>query len=167
MGRITPDIRWLIRRDLPAIIAIEAVVSNDPWVEDDFLTVLRMRTCIGQVAELDGVVVGFLIYRLHGDAFEIMNLAVDPRFHRRGIGRELMRTMVRKLSLQRRRTIDLMTRESNLRFQLFLRSLGFRATGVARRFFMDTDEDGYAFQYCERNRDVGFESATRANHPHR
>ncbi len=44
-------IRWMIRRDMPEVLAIEATSFEFPWLDDDFVRTLRRRNCIGMVAE--------------------------------------------------------------------------------------------------------------------
>ena len=40
-------IRWMIRRDMPEVLAIEHASFEYPWCEEEFLRVLRQRNCIG------------------------------------------------------------------------------------------------------------------------
>ena len=44
-------IRWMIRRDMPEVLAVEGESFEFPWCEEDFLRCLRQRNCIGMVAE--------------------------------------------------------------------------------------------------------------------
>ena len=37
-------IRWMIRRDMPEILAIEDESFEFPWIEGDFIRCLRQRT---------------------------------------------------------------------------------------------------------------------------
>jgi [ribosomal protein S18]-alanine N-acetyltransferase len=114
-------IRWMIRRDMPEVLAIENRSFEFPWSEDDFIRCLRQRNCIGMVAEYDERVVGFMIYELHKNRLHILNFAVRPEFRRQGIGRSMIRKLVGKLSQQRRNRIMLEIRETNLDAQLFFR----------------------------------------------
>lgn len=163
-----PDIRWLIRRDMNAALAIEKACFEFAWTEEDFLCCLRGRTCIGMVATNGEAVLGFMIYELNKSMLRVLNFAVDPHFHREGIGSAMAAKLIGKLSQQGRRTIEAMTRETNLPAQLFFASQGFRATEVVRGYYDDTDEDAYQFVYdIERGRDVGFDQAARSEDFHR
>ena len=140
-------IRWMIRRDMPEVLAIESDSFEFPWCEDDFLRCLRQRNCIGMVAEHEDRVVGFMIYELHKARLHILNFAVGTRFRRSGAGAQMVKKLVGKLSAQRRNRILLEVRETNLAAQLFFRSSGFRAVSVLREFYEDTPEDAYLMQY--------------------
>ncbi|MEK6238743.1 MAG: ribosomal-protein-alanine N-acetyltransferase RimI, partial [Planctomycetales bacterium] len=51
-------IRWMIRRDMPEVLAIENSSFEFPWSEEDFLRSLQQRNCIGMVAEWEDSIVG-------------------------------------------------------------------------------------------------------------
>jgi [ribosomal protein S18]-alanine N-acetyltransferase len=140
-------IRWMIRRDMPEVLAIEAHSFEFPWSDDDFLRCLRQRNCIGMVAEQADRVVGFMIYELHRNRLHILNFAVHPHFRRRAVGQQMVRKLAGKLSSQRRNRILLEVRETNLPAQLFFRKLGFKAISLLRSFYEDTPEDAYLMQF--------------------
>ena len=140
-------IRWMIRRDMPEILAIEKSGFEYPWCEEDFIRCLRQRNCIGMVAEVADRVVGFMIYELHTNRLHILNFAVAESAMRRGIGTALVDKLVSKLSPHRRNRIVLEVRETNLDAQLFFKSLGFRAISVLRDYYDDTVEDAYLMQF--------------------
>lgn len=152
MGRVQQQstsvhIRWMIRRDMPAVLDIESQSFDVPWTEEEFIRCLRQRNCIGMVAERDEQVVGFMIYELHKNRLHILNFAVAPAGRRRGVGKAMVEKLTSKLSHQRRNRIMLEVRETNLDAQLFFRNLGFRAISVLRDFYDDTTEDAYLMQY--------------------
>ena len=140
-------IRWMIRRDMPAVLAIESQSFEFSWNEDDFIRCLRQRNCIGMVAERDDKVVGFMIYELHKNRLHILNFAVAKEARRQGVGNAMVGKLLSKLSHERRNRIMLEVRETNLDAQLFFKGLGFRAISVLRDFYDDTVEDAYLMQY--------------------
>jgi ribosomal-protein-alanine N-acetyltransferase len=140
-------IRWMIRRDMPEVLAIEHASFEYPWCEEEFLRVLRQRNCIGMVAEHGERIVGFMIYELHRSKIHLLDFATHSDFRRRGVGRQMIAKLVGKLSSQRRNRIALQVRETNLPAQLFYRVVGFRATEVEREHYADTGEDGYTMLY--------------------
>jgi len=154
-------IRWMIRRDMPAVLAIEEQCFEFAWTEDDFIRCLRQRNCIGMVAEQDDQVVGFMIYELHKNRLHVINFAVAQQVRRQGVGRTMVSKLLSKLSHERRNRIMLEVRETNLDAQLFFKQIGFRAVSVLRDFYDDTDEDAYVMQY--RYRATAEELANPAN----
>jgi ribosomal-protein-alanine N-acetyltransferase len=140
-------IRWMIRRDMAEVLAIEAESFEFPWLEEDFIRCLRQRNCIGMVAEYDERVVGFMIYELNKTRIQVLNFATAAEYRRRGVGSQMVAKLIGKLSNQRRTRIALEVRETNLPAQLFFRAAGFRAVSVLRDYYEDTPEDAYAMQY--------------------
>ncbi len=156
----------MVRRDMPEVLDIEQRSFNRPWTLDEFLQALRERNCIGMVVESHvGKVIGYMVYRLMPDArqvtqrefdaadkyLELMNLAVDPRFRFIGIGRQMLETLARKLTQQRRAYAEIVVSERNYPAQCWLRECGVRATAVLPGHFSDPQgkyepEDGYFFE---------------------
>ncbi|MCH2113753.1 MAG: ribosomal protein S18-alanine N-acetyltransferase [Pirellulales bacterium] len=139
-------IRWMIRRDMAEVLAIERESFEFPWFEEDFIRCLRQRNCIGMVAEQGERVVGFMIYELHKTRLHILNFSVSDSARRRGVGRQMAEKLASKLSGQRRKRISLEVRETNLGAQLFFKNVGFRATSVLRAYYDDSPEDAYVMQ---------------------
>jgi len=146
-AQVRVHIRWMIRRDMPEVLAIEHASFEYPWCEEEFLRVLRQRNCIGMVAEYGERVVGFMIYELHKNRLHVLDFATHPEFRRQGVGHQMVAKLVGKLSSHRRTRIALSVRETNLAGQLFFRIEGFRAMEVLREHYMDTAEDAYVMQY--------------------
>lgn len=150
-NQLKAHIRWMIRRDMRDVLAIEKDSFEFPWDEEDFIRFLRGRNCIGMVAEIehpwDGRVLSYVCYEIDGDQIEIVNLAVAPPARRRGVGRQMVEKLVSKLHEKRRRRIVVSVRESNLPAQLFFQQLGFRATAVLRNNYDESPEDAYLMQF--------------------
>lgn len=145
--RLDCGIRWMIRRDIPDVLKIENEGFEFMWSEDDFLSCLRQRNCIGMLAEHDNRVVGFMVYGLSKTRISILNFAVAAAFRRQSVGGQMIEKLINKLSQQRRQEIVLEVRETNLAAQLFFRSQGFQAIGVLRGHYADSAEDAYAMRY--------------------
>lgn len=145
--QIGVHIRWMIRRDMPEVLAIEQDSYEFPWSEEDFIRLLRQRNCIGMVAEHQEQVIGFMVYELHKSRIHLLNFCVHPEFLRKSVGTQMVRKLIAKLSTQRRNRITLEVRETNLPAQLFFRDKGFRAVTVLRDFYDDTIEDGILMQF--------------------
>jgi [ribosomal protein S18]-alanine N-acetyltransferase len=148
---IRVHVRWLIRRDLPEVLAIEGESFEFAWSEIDFIRSLRQRNCIGMVAEHEGRAVGFMIYELHKSRIHVLNFAVARDFRRLGVGTQMIAKLIGKLSAARRNRIILEVRETNLPAQLFFRENGFRAVSVLHSRYADTPEDAYVMQHRYRS----------------
>jgi ribosomal-protein-alanine N-acetyltransferase len=135
-------VRWLIRRDMPEVLAIENELPN-PATEKEIIDCIRQRTMIGMVVEYEGVVVGYMIYELLKEKLRIHQLAVAKSHRRKGCGTALVQKIIRKLgdknrtSLgdKNRTSIDIQVSDGNFELIGFLKSLGFFITSMAGRMF--------------------------------
>jgi len=148
------EIRWLIRRDMESVLAIENDSFEYPWSEEDFLTMLRTRNCIGMVAmspykseEEPGEVIGYMIYELHKGYIGMHNFAVSREHRREGVGTALIEKLTGKLSFERRTALTLEVQEENLTAQQFFRSQGFKATEVLYGHYEEPVKNAYAMRY--------------------
>ena len=141
-------VRWMIRRDMPEVLAIEHEAFEFPWSDEDFTRCLRQRNCIGMVAEVADSVVAFMIYELHRSRLHMINFAIARSHRRLGVGTHMMEKLYGTLTPDRRSRVVLEVRETNLPAQLFFRTLGFRATSVLKDFYQDTTEDADLMEYC-------------------
>lgn len=141
-------IRWMIRRDMPEVLAIESAGFDFPWPEEEFVRCLKQRNCTGMVAEHDDRVVGYMIYEFYKSTIRLRNLAVAEDCRLQGVGRQMIAKQIAKLSVERRRRLVLEVGESNLSAQLFFQRLGFRAMSVDRQLYSEVaPEDAYCFEF--------------------
>jgi ribosomal protein S18 acetylase RimI-like enzyme len=168
-------LRWLMQADLPQVLRIEKSVPGCRWTELDFLTALRSIETIGQVAELDDRVVGYVIYKSTRPAepsvrlpeltsrfaawwppteeprrpvhVTLLNIAVAAAWQRRGVGRDMLAKLEQKLEPGGGH-IRAMVPETNLAIQLFLRRAGYRALQVFRAYY--GSEDAYLMERTAR-----------------
>lgn len=139
------SIRWMIRPDLPAVLAISDESFHTPWTQAEFLSVLRQRNVIGFVATDPHGIVGYVIYELFKSHTAILNLAVHPWHRRQTVGSQMVRVLVRRATEAHRECIGTVICEDNLPGQLFLKANGFRATEIENGVYPG-GLDGYVFE---------------------
>ncbi len=121
--------------DLARVGEIQAASAEaSQWVVEEYLTYSFV------VAEREGSVVGFAVWRaVFAGEWELLNLAVDPAWRGRGIGREL----VEALPAGR---VFLEVRASNLAARGLYESSGFAVLGVRRGYYQAPSEDGIVME---------------------
>ena len=138
------QVRWLIRRDMDHVMAIERASFSDPWSEEEFLCCLRQKNTIGRVAEINYQIVGYMIYELHKRVVRIANFAVDPEYRRQDIGTAMLASLKERID-HRRSTITAEIRDSNLTAHQFFAANDFLALSVLPQYFLN-GEDAYRFE---------------------
>jgi ribosomal-protein-alanine N-acetyltransferase len=130
------------RRHLRSVLRIEAEVYPRPWSLSLFLSELALRsTRAYTVARVDGQVVGYSGLMLTGPDAHVTTIAVDPEWHRRGIGSRLLLNMARQAVARGASHLTLEVRVSNKPAQELYRAFGFRPAGVRKNYYMETNED--------------------------
>lgn len=122
-----PVIREATLGDLPGIARVQAASPEaSHWPPHEYLA-LRCT-----VAEVEGVVVGFLVTRETAPGeHEILNLAVDPQVRRRGIARSLLASEL----LTRGNQWYLEVRASNQAAISLYESFHFHKVGVRNNYY--------------------------------
>ncbi|MBF0551517.1 MAG: ribosomal protein S18-alanine N-acetyltransferase [Deltaproteobacteria bacterium] len=128
---------------LPQIVDIEQRSFTSPWSLRQFAMELARPygDSIIMADEDDGRVLGYALWWVVLDEVEILNVAVNPDFRRRGLGRLLLTELIARADLNGGRTFFLEVRPSNLAAQALYDSLGFQPVGVRPLYYADSGED--------------------------
>ena len=120
-------IRRMRTADLPFVSTIQAASPEAAqWPPADYLAHPSLVAVAGRA------VVGFAVARpLPPDELEILNIAVDPKLRRHGIGRALLQAMLEVPA----RTVYLEVRASNLAARNFYTQLGFAEAGQRKNYY--------------------------------
>ena len=84
------------------------------------------------VAETEGRILGFAMYRVVAGEGELLNLAVDPSARRTGVGRALLQAMMQQAEIW-----HLEVRESNVAAIALYDSLGYQKVGRRNAYYSD------------------------------
>lgn len=137
--------------DVDAIVGLADLSGLALWSRDDYAEAANSRDRLLLAARENPVnVVGFILVQLlcaSGDAVdvEILNIAVDPRFKRKGIGRRLLATALEMIPIGPDSKVLLEVRASNLSAVGFYRRYGFHEQAVRRAYYRDPIEDAILF----------------------
>jgi ribosomal-protein-alanine N-acetyltransferase len=117
--------------DLDEVLVIERASFHTPW---------------SMVSRLGQELAGYLCLWEIGHEIHVTNLAVHPRFRRRGVARALLGAM---LDEARRKAVELVfleVRPTNVEALTLYESLGFRVIGRRKGYYFDTGEDALVME---------------------
>lgn len=132
-------LRTATESDLDEIWRIQAASGQAAqWKPADYL----MHECV--VAVADERLAGFAVARRTAeDEIEILNVAVDPPFRRRGIGRSLILEVIGKNP----GTVFLEVRQSNMAARKLYHSLGFETVAVRPDYYSGPVESAIVMKF--------------------
>jgi ribosomal-protein-alanine N-acetyltransferase len=136
------EITTMRRRHVRGVLQIEQQVYPRPWSMSLFLSELAQRTSrVYLVAKVGTTVVGYAGLMLVGSDGHITTIAVDPAWHRRGIGARLLLELSRIGIASGCTALTLEVRMSNDAARRLYEGLGFSVEGVRRDYYQDPRED--------------------------
>ena len=136
--------RPMTTADLDEVMIIERTSFRFPWSTGFFLQELQVACARSILAEIDGRIVGYVLFWMLPGALDIHNIAVHVDFRRRGIARVLLGHVVSEAKRQSNVRVMLEVRRSNIQAQKLYESLGFVATGIRKGYYSDDGEDALA-----------------------
>ncbi len=137
--------------DIDAIFGLAGCSGLALWSRDDYARAANAKDRSLLIArEHSENVVGFILVQLLNASddtvdVEILNIAVDPVFKRKGIGRKLLKAVLRQADIGPGSNVTLEVRASNVSAIAFYRRCGFREQSVRRAYYRDPVEDAILF----------------------
>lgn len=129
--------------DVERIAELEAVCFRTPWSYNSLLGELTNEVAHYIVAFDENKIVGYAGMWVMFDEAHMTNIAVDPDYRCRGIGRAMiLNLMGRALKLGAER-MTLEVRETNHNAQRLYSSLGFAYAGTRKHYYTDTGENAF------------------------
>lgn len=128
------SLRALRESDLNAVMAIELRGYPFPWTRGIFIDCLR-ADYPGLAMERDGLLVGYGVLSIAADEAHVLNICIDPLAQSRGLGRQLLRALVRLAADRGAQRVFLEVRPSNTPALALYHSEGFNEIGRRPRYY--------------------------------
>jgi ribosomal-protein-alanine N-acetyltransferase len=136
--------RPITSADLDEIMLIERASFPYPWSPRFFLQELQVSCARSILAEIEGKIVGYVLFWFLPQEVDIHNIAVRSEYRRRGIGRMLLTQVLAVAQSRGSARVTLEVRRSNTAAQRLYQSAGFVTTGVRKGYYSDNGEDALA-----------------------
>ena len=135
------QLRDMVSADLFKVADLERRLFSDPWSIDSFRGALRSQNQVFLVCDDDGTIAGYCGMLMVPGEGQILNVAVDENYRRRGLATEMMNSMVDIGTTNEVFLYTLEVRESNAPALALYKSLGFVPTGRRKGYYKNPEED--------------------------
>ena len=136
------NIRPMTLDDIPAVLAIEALVLPTPFSAEGYRRELEQNSNAHYaVLTADTHIIGYVGYWLIGDEAHISIIAIHPDQQRRRLGELLLLHSLSTICAANTILTTLEVRENNLPAQNLYAKYRFQQVGRRKRYYRDTGED--------------------------
>lgn len=120
--------------DLDAIFEIEVRAYESPWTRGLFSDCLRVGNVV-IIFEQEETVRGYGVLSIAAGEGHILNLCVDPFFHGKGIGAQLLSGLINTARVEQVSALFLEVRESNQNARSLYHKWGFNEIGLRKNYY--------------------------------
>ena len=124
-----------------AIAQLEKICFNDPWSEKSIATELNSKLSCWLVAMEGDALVGYVGSQSVLGESDMMNIAVHPKYRRKGIAEALVTALVAELTARGNHSLMLEVRPSNTPAVTLYEKLGFFQVGRRPNYYRNPKED--------------------------
>ena len=125
----------MIEADLAAVLRIEQACFPRAWTREHFLAEIGSERGTPVVAELDGLVAGYLCLTVLLNEAEILDVAVDPPLQGRGIGVQLVQWACDEAVQQGAVLLRLEVRATSIPAITLYERFGFVRSGLRKAYY--------------------------------
>jgi ribosomal-protein-alanine N-acetyltransferase len=120
--------------DIEKVVLIEFSSFESPWSRNLLIRSIKKKELF--VAEINGEVVGYIVFSKILDEVHLENIAVDERWRRKGIGSKLLEFLIQR---SKESSIFLEVRPSNIPAINLYKKYGFREIGIRKNYYVNED----------------------------
>ena len=133
-------IREFKRSDIKRVLEIETEAFKDPYPPSILIDIYNLGAGF-LVAQHDNIVVGYIIFWIrYEDEGHIISLAVDEKYRKKNMGRELVDYAIDIFTKCDVREIKLEVRIENKGARKFYKKIGFEEKKVLKNYYEDGED---------------------------
>jgi ribosomal-protein-alanine N-acetyltransferase len=138
--------------DIDQVHELEERIFPTPWTRKSYEFELESNPASEQwiietwAEHQEWIVVAYTVCWQLGDELHVANLAVAPKYRRRGLGRRLLHHVLARAAEQGMKSATLEVRSGNQAAQTLYTSFGFKVVGRRKRYYSNNHEDALLMQ---------------------
>lgn len=127
--------------DIDFIAEIEKLSFPTPWSKELIREEILFPLSLNFVAQVNECVVGYVLSWLIPPEVHILNLAVEPQYRNKGVGKKILNTLFSEAMKKKATKFTLEVRNGNADAISFYQRFGFVTKGIRKGYYQDTGED--------------------------
>lgn len=135
--------------DLEQVAAIEKELISPPWKLEAFRAEIEKKHSEFWVLtddETDSKILAYIVFAFPAEQAHIQTFAVNPKFHRQGHGKHLLRFVISYVMRNKGESLVLEVRKGNAAAVQLYQDTGFIVINTIKKFYPD-GEDAYSMIY--------------------
>ena len=135
-------IRQVTIADVERITDIEYRSFSAPFTKEMYKAMVKASPPFFGIVAVEGEdLAGYLFYSIAADEVELLTIAVDDKFRKKGIAKKMMEDMIDAAHKNKVSALFLEVRPSNKAALSLYKSFGFAQIGVRKGYYKDNNED--------------------------
>ena len=126
--------------DIDSIVEIENSTNLMPWTKAQFISSMEVGH-YSTVLEYDEAIIGFAIYSPVIPESHLLNIAIDPAYHRKGLGDKLLKHVILQNKVIGVKVITLEVRVSNLIAINLYEKNGFYKDAIRQNYYSGPEKE--------------------------
>jgi ribosomal-protein-alanine N-acetyltransferase len=129
------SLRLLSEKDLKEVLRVANASFTHPWSVQMFEDEMKREVSRSLGIFSGKVLLGYSVFWILPPECHIMNLAVDPLWRRKKIGKTLMRSVINMIMAAKASSAYLEVNEANIPAISLYESIGFKVVGRRKRYY--------------------------------
>jgi ribosomal-protein-alanine N-acetyltransferase len=122
------------------ISLIENRIHRNPWSQEQIKESFQNRNNLVIGAFNQDELIGYCFMLIAQTEAEILNIAIDINFQRKGLGETLLKECLERLESQKAKNLFLEVRQSNHAAKNLYSKMGFKTIGIRKNYYSDNED---------------------------
>jgi len=122
------------------ISLIESRIHRNPWSQEQIKESFQNKNNLVIGVFNQDELIGYCFILIAQTEAEILNIAIDINFQRKGLGEKLLKECIERLKSQKVKNLFLEVRQSNHAAKNLYSKMGFKTIGIRKNYYSDNED---------------------------
>ena len=122
------------------ISLIESRIHRNPWSQEQIKESFQNKNNLVIGVFNQDELIGYCFILIAQTEAEILNIAIDINFQRKGLGEKLLKECIERLKSKKVKNLFLEVRQSNHAAKNLYSKMGFKTIGIRKNYYSDNED---------------------------